>query len=59
MSHEVTVFLISLGLFLGMLLFLEIGRRASIRRIKEDGGTAEGRLRLSHWQECRTEVRKT
>jgi len=40
MSHEVTVFLITLGLFLGMLLFLEIGRRASIRRIAEDGGTA-------------------
>ena len=40
MSHEVIVFLITLGLFLGMLLFLEIGRRASIRRIAVDGGTA-------------------
>ena len=28
MSHELIVFLFTLGLFLGMLLFLEIGRRA-------------------------------
>ena len=40
MRHEVIVFLITLGLFFGMLLFLEIGRRASIRRIAEDGGAA-------------------
>jgi len=40
MSHAVTVVLITVGLFLGMLLFLEIGRRAGIRRMKEDAGTA-------------------
>ncbi len=40
MAHEVTVFLLTLGLFLGMLLFLEIGRRNSIRRMKEDAGSA-------------------
>jgi hypothetical protein len=40
MSHAVTVFLLTFGLFLGMLLFLEIGRRVSLRRMKEDSGTA-------------------
>ena len=40
MSHAVTVFLLTFGLFLGMLLFLEIGRRIGIRRIKEDSGSA-------------------
>src|SRR5215468_3455539 len=40
MSHELIVFLFTLGLFLGMLLFLEIGRRASLRRLKEDSGAA-------------------
>ena len=40
MSHAVSVLLITLGLFLGMLLFLEIGRRSSIRRMEEDAGTA-------------------
>src|SRR5439155_1376569 len=40
MSHAVTVFLFTVGLFFGMLLFLEIGRRIGIRRMKEDGGTA-------------------
>ncbi len=40
MSHELTIFLLTLGLFLGMLLFLEIGRRSSIRRMKEDAGAA-------------------
>src|SRR5262249_2246136 len=40
MSHELIVFLFTLGLFLGMLLFLEIGRRAGLRRIKEDSGAA-------------------
>ena len=38
MSHEVTVFFLTFGLFLGMLLFLEIGRRIGIRRMKEDAG---------------------
>lgn len=43
MSHAVTVFLVTFGLFLGMLLFLEIGRRAGIQRMKEDsGGAGEG-----------------
>jgi hypothetical protein len=40
MSHELTVSLFTFGLFLGMLFFLEIGRRVGIRRIKEDSGTA-------------------
>jgi hypothetical protein len=40
MSHELTVSLFTSGLFLGMLFFLEIGRRIGIRRIKEDSGTA-------------------
>src|SRR5215469_723984 len=40
MSHELIVFLFTLGLFLGMLLFLEIGRRASLRRLREDSGAA-------------------
>ena len=42
MSHELKVFLFTLGLFVGMLLFLEIGRRAGVRRMKEDSGTADG-----------------
>src|SRR5262249_8868795 len=40
MKHEFTVFLITFGLLLGMLLFLEIGRRVAIRRLKKDTGTA-------------------
>ena len=43
MRHELTVFLFTLGLFLGMLLFLEIGRRIAIRRMKEDAGAWRGR----------------
>jgi hypothetical protein len=39
MSHELIVFLFTFGLFLGMLLFLEIGRRAGMRQMKEDSGT--------------------
>ena len=38
MSHELTVVLFTFGLFLAMLLFLEIGRRVGIRRRKEDAG---------------------
>jgi hypothetical protein len=38
MSHTVTVFLFTFGLFLGMLLFQELGRRIGIRRMKEDSG---------------------
>ena len=40
MSHAFTVFVFTFGLFLGMLLFLEIGRRVAVRRMKEDSGTA-------------------
>jgi len=40
MKHAFTVFLFTFGLFLGMLLFLEIGRRIAIRRMKEDTGNA-------------------
>ena len=36
MSYELSVFLLTLGLFLGMLLLLEIGRRIGERRIAED-----------------------
>lgn len=43
MTHTVAVFALTLGLFLGMLLFLEIGRRAGIRRLRDDSsGEAEG-----------------
>jgi hypothetical protein len=38
MKHAFTVFLFTFGLFLGMLLFLEIGRRIAIRRLKKDAG---------------------
>jgi hypothetical protein len=38
MSHTVAVSLLTFALFLGMLLFLEIGRRIGIRRMKEDAG---------------------
>jgi len=41
--HTIYVFLLTFGLFLGMLLFLEIGRRIGVRRRKEQAGTgAEG-----------------
>src|SRR6266487_5026057 len=39
MSHAVKVFLFTFGLFVGMLLFLELGRRIGIRRRQEDSGT--------------------
>lgn len=39
MTHAGTVLLLTFGLFLGMLLCLEIGRRAGIRRMKEDAET--------------------
>ena len=43
MTHTIYVFLLTFGLFLGMLLFLEIGRRIGVRRRKEQAGTgAEG-----------------
>ena len=41
MSHAVIVFLITAGLFLSMLLFLEVGRRIAVRRRKEDSEAAE------------------
>jgi len=40
MRHEVIVLLLTAGLFIGMLLFLEIGRRFSLRRLREDSGAA-------------------
>jgi hypothetical protein len=40
MSHTFVVGLFAFGLFLGMLLFLEIGRRAGLRQMKEASGTA-------------------
>jgi hypothetical protein len=39
-THTSTVFLLTFGLFLGMLLFLEVGRRIAARQRKEDSGTA-------------------
>jgi hypothetical protein len=39
-THGFTVFLYTFGLFLGMLLFLEIGRRIAVRQRKEDAGAA-------------------
>jgi hypothetical protein len=38
MSHELTVFLLTFGLFVGMLILLEIGRRIGVRRMKDDTG---------------------
>jgi hypothetical protein len=40
MSYTIMLFLLVFGLFLGMLLFLEIGRRIGIRRMKEDSTIA-------------------
>ena len=40
MTHATIVLLLTVGLFLGMLLFLEIGRRARLRRLKEDRETS-------------------
>jgi hypothetical protein len=40
MSHALTVLVFTFGLFLGMLLFLEIGRRIAVRRMREDSGAA-------------------
>jgi len=43
MNHALFVFLITFGLFLGMLLFLEIGRWIAVRRMKKDSaGAGEG-----------------
>ena len=39
MSHTTNVLALTLGLFLGMLLFLEIGRRVGIRRLQDDSST--------------------
>jgi hypothetical protein len=39
-NHALSVFLYTFALFLGMLLFLEIGRRIAVRRMKEDSGAA-------------------
>jgi hypothetical protein len=38
-THTIYVFLLTFGLFLGMLLFLEIGRRIAVRRRKGQAGT--------------------
>ncbi|HSQ12260.1 MAG TPA: hypothetical protein VLM90_04550 [Candidatus Deferrimicrobium sp.] len=39
MNHTTLVLLVTVGLFLGMLLLMEIGRRTGIQRIKEDSGS--------------------
>jgi hypothetical protein len=38
MTHATIVILLAVGLFLGMLLFLEIGRQTRLRRMQEDSG---------------------
>ena len=40
MTHATVVLLLTVGLFFGMLLYLEIGRRARLRRLKEDRETS-------------------
>ena len=40
MGHTTNMFALTLGLFLGMLLCLEIGRRVGIRRLQDDSNTA-------------------
>ena len=40
MSHGTAVFLFTSSLFLGMLLFLEIGRRLGLRRLQDDSSAA-------------------
>jgi len=40
MSHGTAVFLFTSSLFLGMLLFLEIGRRLALRRLQDDSSAA-------------------
>lgn len=40
MEHALSAFLMTFGLFVGMLLFLEIGRRIAASRIKKDSGAA-------------------
>jgi hypothetical protein len=40
MTHATIVLLLTVGLFFGMLLFFEIGRRARLRRLKEDRETS-------------------
>ena len=40
MTHATIVLLLTVSLFIGMLLFLEIGRRARLRRLKEDSETS-------------------
>jgi hypothetical protein len=43
MSHAISVFLLTFGLFLSMLLCLAIGRQVAVRRMqREDSTTAEG-----------------
>jgi hypothetical protein len=43
MTHAVIMLALTFGLFLGMLLFLEIGRRIGVRRMKDDSEAgAEG-----------------
>ena len=43
MSHVIIAPLISVGLFFGMLILLEIGRRIGLRRLAED---PKGRKRV-------------
>lgn len=44
MDYTILSLLSAVGLFIGMLLFMEIGRRAGIRRIKEDPESARSGL---------------
>jgi len=42
MGHALQVGLIALGLFAGMLAFLEVGRRLALRRLRRDRSAGEG-----------------
>ena len=41
MGHGIYVLLFALGLFLGMLMLLEVGRRIGVRRLAQDPEGAE------------------
>jgi len=42
MSHGTAVFLFTASLFMGMMLFLEIGRRLGLRRLQDDSAPPRG-----------------
>ena len=44
MDHGITISLFAIGLFLGMLVLLEVGRRIGARRLAQDPEGAEARV---------------